>query len=256
MWTIKPILPVLIAGAMAASLAGQSDSVKLRADQWMPFNGTPGGDKPGYVVELAQLIFSARQVKVDYQIQPWEDTLKAVRAGEVDGAIGTNTTEAAGLITGTEPIGLPKVGLFVVKESTWKYQNLQSLNGTKFGAIAGYSYWDSLDNYIKSHADKNVIFFKGESPLVEAIEHLSRREIDVLPETLAVFVWGLKKEGRSFSDYRLAYLHEGQPIFIAFTKNEKGLRFSQMLEDGIRELRANGQLAKLLANYGIEDWKE
>lgn len=230
--------------------------MKLRADQWMPFNGTPDAEKPGYVVEIARAVFTARGIKMDYGTMPWEETLKAARAGTIDGAIGTNATEAAGMVKGSEPIGIPKIGLFVLKDSSWKYENLQSLNTIKVGAIAGYSYWDALDTYINSHTDKNVTFFKSDTPLADAIGKLNKKEIDLMPETLAVFVWALKNQGLAFTDYRIAYLNEGVPLFIAFTKNERGRRFAQLVDEGIREMRANGQLAKILSSYGIEDWKE
>lgn len=250
---------LFIAACFAAGGFGRAEeetTVKLRADQWMPFNGTPDAEKPGYVVEIARTIFTAHGIKVDYQTMPWEDTLKAVRAGTIDGAIGANATEAAELVTGKEPMGIPKIGLFALKDSSWKYENLQSLNTIKIGAIAGYSYWDSLDAYITSHTDKNVVFFKGDTPLADAIVKLNKKEIDLMPETLAVFIWALKNQGLAFTDYRIAYLNEGVPLFIAFTKDKRGQQFAQILDDGVRAMRANGQLAKVLSSYGIEDWKE
>jgi|GEM_PF-1857798 len=250
---------LISAACLLLALGGRAqdtDMVKLRADLWMPFNGSPNAEKPGYVVEIARAIFGAQGLKVDYGTLSWEETLKAARAGTIDGAIGTNATEAADLVKGSEPIGIPKIGLFALKDSSWKYENLQSLNTVKLGAIAGYSYWDSLDTYISTHADKNVVFFKGETPLADAIVKLNNKEIDLMPETLPVFVWALKTQGIPFTNYHIAYLNEGVPLYISFTKNKRGLHFSKMMDEGIRTLRANGQLAKILSSYGIEDWKE
>lgn len=252
----KNVFLALVCGALSTAGWAQQATVKLRADQWMPFNGTPEAEKPGYVIDVARAIFVPKGIAVDYVTMPWIDTLKAARAGEIDGAIGANVTEGADLVEGAEPIGVPKMALFVRKEDPWKYENIQSLNTVKLGAITDYSYWDALDAYIKSHADKNITFFKGDNPLTEALTKLNAKEIDVMPETLPVFVWALKSRGLAFADYHIAYLTEGQPIFIAFSKTAQGRHFAKVFNDGLRELRANGQLAKILASYGIEDWKE
>lgn len=252
----KNMLVAVVGCALSTAGFAQPATVKLRADQWMPFNGTPDAQKPGYVIDIARAIFVPKGIAVDYATLPWIDTLKAARAGEIDGAIGANVTEGADLIEGAEPIGIPKMALFVRKGHPWKYENIQSLNTIRMGAIIDYSYWDALDAYIKSHNDKNITFFKGENPLTDALEKLSAKEIDVMPETLPVFIWALKSRGLAFADYRIAYLTEGQPIFIAFSKTDQGRRFSTVFEEGIRKLRANGQLAKILSTYGIEDWKD
>jgi ABC-type amino acid transport substrate-binding protein len=53
----------------------------------------------------------------------------------------------------------------------------------------------------------------------------------------------------------VAYSHEGEPIYVAFAKNEQGRRFSEIFDVGLREMRANGKLAALLKRYSLVDWK-
>lgn len=45
-------------------------------------------------------------------------------------------------------------------------------------------------------------------------------------------------------------------IYIAFSPNRpESPMLAQQLSDGIRELRSNGQLKKILDRYGLLDWK-
>jgi polar amino acid transport system substrate-binding protein len=253
---VRAALACALLLTLAGSAWAQPRTVRLRADQWMPYNGDPAAATPGYVVELARLIFGPRGIQVDYQTMPWTDALKAAGAGEIEGVIGANPPEAKGLVLPAEPIGLPRVGLFTKKSNKWHFSNVPALREVKLGAIEGYSYWDSLDDYIKKQTGSEVVRFKGETPLRDGIAKLDAGELDVMAETMAVWVWTVKDMGRSMSDYRVAYVHPAEPIFVAFaTQNENGRKLAEIWDEGLRTLRANGKLAKLLEKYGVLDWK-
>ena len=90
---------------------------------------------------------------------------------------------------------------------------------------------------------------------MEAIAKLDAGEIDVMPETVPVFIWTVKKLGRSPADYRAAYMQPGESIFVAFTKGKNGQRYAKLFDDGVAEMRKSGELKKLLNAYSLEDWK-
>lgn len=240
-------------GFVAAAPAAEPP-LRLRADNWMPFNGDHASELPGYVVELAREIFGADQV--DYQIMPWTDALKAAASGEIDGVIGANPTEGAGLVFPAEPIALTRIGLFTRKDNPWTFDSLKSLETVRLGAIEGYSYWEGFDAYLKAHTPPKVTLFSGENPLKDALGKLQAKEIDVMAETLQVFVWNTKEVGLKFSDFRMAYLHDGDPIFLAFTpKGDRGKAFAARFDQGVAALRKSGKLATILKKYGLNDWK-
>jgi polar amino acid transport system substrate-binding protein len=253
--SLQTCLLTLCCFAPAGLRGADGEVLRLRADSWMPYNGDPADERPGYVVEMARLIFEPRGIKVDYRQMPWTDALKAARAGEVDGVIGANEVEAEGLIMPAEPIGLPRIVLVARKESTWQYSNVAALSGTKVGVIDGYSYWDGFDAYIKTHQEPDIFVFKGETPLADAIARLKSGGIDVLAETLSVFIWTAKSSGYSPADFRIAYSHHGEPVFVAFSKNAKGERFARIFDEGVNELRTKGGLGPILKRYGLSDWK-
>jgi len=236
----------------AGALAHAAPSVlHLRADSWMPFNGDPAGEKPGYVVEFLREIFEPLGVKIDYQVMPWADALKSAEGGEIDGVLCANASEAEHLLLGTEPVAEPQFSLFVRKDSPWKYQNLRSLQGVQLGAVEGYKYWDSIDGYIKKSTPPAVHFYSGDSPAALAAADLAAGKVDVVVESVLVFYWTLKGNGQKISDFRTAYTEKSDPLFVAFHKNKRGLEYSKMLDEGLRRLKSNGRFDSILEKYGF-----
>lgn len=232
-----------------------AEVMKIRADVWMPVNGDPAAANPGYAVEMLRAIFPPQGIEIDYQTMPWPEALKAAEKGEIDGVIGASKIEAAKMVVPSETIAVARVGLFALKGSNWNYANTESFAKIRLGAIEAYDYWEALNDYIQHHAAPQILLLKGKTPLTDGIEKLRHGEIDVLPETIPVFIWALKGQKLSMSDFRIVYTHEGDDVFVAFAPNAAGRRFAKLLDEGLQRLRQSGALTKILRRYGLEDWK-
>lgn len=245
-------LLLLLAGCGAAfSSLHAAPALRVRSDSWMPFNGDPAAAQPGYVVEFLREVFEPLGIAVDYQIMPWADSLKAVEAGEIDAVIGANEAEAAQLRIGREAIAEPQFSLFVRKDNPWRYQNIRSLADVKLGAVEGYSYWPSMDAYLKKTGAPKVHFYSGEAPAAAAITDLRAGKIDAFVESVLVFVWELKSTGQKFSDYRTAYSEPAEPLYVAFTRNKTGEDFAGQFDEGMKRLKASGRFEVILDKYGF-----
>lgn len=244
---------VVLWALLSSASASAEEIVKLRirADSWMPFNGDPSAGQPGYVVEFLREVFEPQGIKVDYQIMPWADAVKAAEAGEVEGIIGANRKEAENLLVGSMPIAEPRFALFVLKTNPWRYENLRSLQTVKIGAIEGYSYWASIDGYIAKYHAPAVKLYYGEAPLTEALEELDGGKIDVVVESVLVFHWAVKSRGKKFTDYRIAYNEVAEPLFVAFAKNEAGRKYTKLFDQGLKKLKDNGRFDAILEGYGF-----
>ena len=239
-----------LTGTVSAA-AADAHILRVRADSWMPFNGDPASEKPGYVVELLREIYEPQGIKVDYQIMAWADALKAAAAGEIDAVIGANATEGAALVQPDQPMAEPEFAIFVRKDSTWTYKNLKSFDEIRLGAIEGYSYWPSLDGYLKTHTAPAVTFYNGDAPLKGAIQDLVDGKIAAMPESVLVFFWTVKSTGHSFSEFRRAYTEISEPLFVAFTKNSQGKQFARIWDAGIGKLKQSGRFQAILDRYGF-----
>ena len=248
---------ITLALSLSATLATAEDStVRLCADQWMPYNGDPNEAKPGYVVELARTIFEPKGIKVEYDVMPYEEALAAVKEGRRSGAIGANKEEAEGLTLPSEPIGSVATCLLTLAGSKWTYDNVGSFRNTKIGVIKGYTYWPALDTYIERNAGKETVYVaEGEDPLDELMTKLQKGEIDVVAESEPILLWYMRSHSIDRASVRVVFKGTPESIYVAFSPNDEGKRFATILDEGIRELRKSGELVKLLQRYGLRDWQ-
>jgi len=245
-------LLMTLSGVLASA---EEATVRLGADEWMPYNGTSDPQRPGYVIELARAIFEPKGIKVEFTAMPWEQALGAVRAGTLSGAIGANKQEAAGLVLPVEKIGAPSLCLMTRADSKWTYENLASFRNARFGVIKDYSYWPDLDAYIARSAGKGIVVAGGENPLDDLMKKLQAGEIDVLGESEPVLLWYLRSHGLERTQFRVVYKGDPDPIYIGFAPTADGHRFAGLFDDGVRALRASGGLGKILLRYGLHDWQ-
>lgn len=248
------LLAVLFATLITAATA--QPTVRLCADQWMPYNGDPADPKPGYVIELARTVFEPQGIKVEYETMPWEDALAAVKAGERSGAIGANKQEGDGMTVPSESIGEVAVCLITRADSKWTYDNIASFRKGKLGVIKGYSYWPALDSYLEHNADKgNIVMADGDDPLAELMTKLQNGEIDVVAESEPILLWYLRSHNLDRASFKVVFKSTIDPIFVVFAPGADGQRFASLLDEGIRGLRKSGELSKLLQRYGLRDWQ-
>lgn len=241
----------LSAGTFAA------ETLRIGADQWMPFNGEPETERPGYVVEVLRKVYAAEGIAVDYRVVPWADALEQAAKGELHGVIGANRTEAAKLRVPQEEVGAPRVALWVHKSNRWRYADLRSLLQVRVGVIAEYKYWDSFDEFVAKQPSLKLVKFSGEAPLRDALSKMLAGEIDVIPETLPVFTWNVKAAGLTVSDFTMAYLHPAEPIYVAFSPAHPRIEaLVKAWDAGVRKLRASGELEQILQKYGLRDWRD
>ncbi len=249
----------LLAGSLlvvlSTALVAAPDTVRLSADPWMPYNGTPGDERPGYVVEFAREIFSAAGIQVEYTVMPWEKALTAARAGEVDGAICANREEGAELVIEGEHVGAPKMIIVTRPDSDWTLRNVSSLRQIRLGVIAEYSYWPMMDSYIEKAEADAVYVASGEAPLDDLIAKLDAGEIDAFVESEAVFAWKLRELNRSRDTIKVVYRHFPDEVFIAFSPDDKGRRFARIFSEGLAKLKAEGRADIIARRYGLLSWQ-
>jgi polar amino acid transport system substrate-binding protein len=231
-----------------------ADTLRVRADHWMPYNGDPQDAQPGYVVEILRAVFEPKGIKIDYSTLGWAEALDAAANNQIDAVIGANAREAAKLVTPQESIGEPSIALFTKKANAWVCSNSSSLKEVRIGVIEGYGYFPMLDAHIAKAQPPTVMTFNGTTPLRDAMERLDRGEIDVVPENYAVWVWNVRASGRSPANYRTAFVQPGEPIFVAFSP-AAAVRFRDHFDEGLQQLRQSGKLQAILARYGLHDWR-
>lgn len=250
----KVVMSLFLAVTVAASAS--ADEIVIGADIWPPFNGEPGSAAPGYMVEVAQKVFGAKGHTIVYKEIPWSRAIKNCRAGKIAGVFGAGVGDAEDFVFPKESLGILENHFFTLKNSTWKYDGIESLKKVKVGIIKDYEYGEEMDKYFAETKGKMVQFVGGDSPLESNIKKLKAGRIDVVIEGKPVFEYTAKEMGMVDLFKTVGGDNDPDPIYIAFSpKNPKSKEYAAILSAGIVELRKSGELSKILAKYGQKDWK-
>lgn len=250
------IVTTLLYGLIVVT-AGASEKpvIRLAADAWCPYNCDPKADKPGYVIELATEIFGRAGYRVEYLVQPWARTLKSVKRGDVQGAIGASSQELPDAIFPTEEIGQYHGHFIISTALQWQYDSPQSLRGMRLGVINGYDY-GSFNDYVEQHRDsEQLLVMSGGDAIHRGLAMLARGRLDAFLEDRDVAAYTIKQMG--LERQLIVGDSVGLPIklHIAFSaQHPLAEHYAQILSEGIRQLRASGKLARILDRYGVVDW--
>ncbi len=242
----------------SSSLASSKQTIALVADEWPPFNTKQGSEHEGYLVDIARNIFEANNYTVVYMNMPWNRALKMTHAGQYDGAVGASKTDAAGFVFPTEELGRSQMAFYVKKGNPWRFKEHGSVEAISLGTIAGYDYRGWLNKYIAANINdsKKVQIMTGNEPLKRNLTKMMNGWIDAVVDNGTVIEYVAKELGLSAEIECAGRGEESSYIYIAFSPNNPhSIKYAEILSEGIIRLRKSGELKRILATYGLSDWK-
>jgi polar amino acid transport system substrate-binding protein len=244
---------IFISACVLASVSAGADTISIRADSWFPMNGEPGSAKPGYMIELAEKIFSAAGHTVDYKLMPWERAVDSVRKGDFDCVVGAYKDDAPDFVYPQAVWGMDSTDFFKKADSSWTYTGLESLKGHKTGVLNGYAYGEEFDKFIVD----NPTLFDGigaNNGLENNIKKLQGGRIDIVVESPSVMGAKLKDMGVT-GVVSAGTLGEATEMYIACSPAKASSKdYVKLIDEGTSKLVASGEFAKILASYGMSDW--
>lgn len=245
---------------LLVAASARADVITIRADEWLPYNGSSQMKPPGYMIDMAIAIAKANGHTVDYRNLPWENALEAARAGQIDCVVGAYKSDAEDFMFPEASWGKSGNVFWVLAESKWRFADIASLDGVRVGVAEGYSYGEELDAWIEEHkADSGkvmVVPVIGRA-IVRLLARLIGKHVDTIVEDSNVMAYALEQarmeEGRIVSAGELG---EAEDVYIACTPaNPRGRQYADMFDRGTAQLRRSGQLAQILDQYNLEDWE-
>lgn len=236
-----------------------ADTITIRADEWLPYNGPVSRKPPGYMIEMADAIAAKNGHTIEYKTMPWDDAVESSRKGDIDCVVGALKTDAEGFMFPEESWGSSLNGLFSLVDLNYEYTGIESFAKVRIAVIAGYSYNDEIDAYVeanKADPSKVVVVNSTGRALMNAVSRLVSNKADVIIEDVNVAASTFKKMTMDDRMKSVGVIGEPEPLYIACTPaNPRGKQFADMFSAGTVELRSSGQLAEILEKYGLEDWK-
>lgn len=250
---------LLAAGLCAAlfALPAQAATISIVADQWCPYNCEPGSDKPGFMIEIAQKVLAEAGHTVDYKNLPWSRAIDEARKGKYNAIVGAAVDDAPDFEYPGSPLGISKSVFAVPKGSSWKFTGMDSLAAVSIGTIQDYAYSEEFDAYVEANAKdaKKIQVATGDDALTTNIRKLEANRIGALVEDESVLNYELAQMATKTEFAIVGDLGESE-LFIAFTPGKpESKEYAKLLGEGVEKLRASGELAKILAKYGLKDWK-
>lgn len=237
------------------SVPVRAGTITLAADEWFPYNGTPGAAREGYVVDIARAVAAAHGDSVEYRVDDWQTAVSRVRAGIDDCAIAATTADGAGLALGTEPVGRSVSAFFVRRETGWRFAGLDSLGTIRLAAIAGYAYGPELDAWIaQAPAERVTLVRNSRRALRTAFGLLLTRQADAVIEDELVVRALADEMGVRDRIVDAGKAPGALDLYFACSPTKRGKRLARRFGDGIRALRDSGELARIMSRYGLEDW--
>lgn len=256
---MKRIVGLLVLMGLAACASAGEPVIRLRADSWAPYNGDGASDRPGYAIEIAKAVFGKAGYTVDYTCEgwSWSRAIEECRRGAVEGIVCATRREIPDFIFPSESVGLDHNVFYVRKGSAWRYAGPDSLATVCLGAISDYGYGETVAVYVDAHkADEaRIQLVEGEDALALNAGKLLEGRIDVLVENAAVFAAYVADANLADKFEAAGETPEREDLYIAFSPaHPDSATYADILTKGIAELRASGELARILARYGVADW--
>jgi len=249
----------LICLSVSLSTLANAQELIVQGDLWCPYTCEPTAAEPGYVIEIMRAVFDRSGIKFKYEVVPWNRTLLQTRDGKANIAVVATEQEAQnfGLLIGPEPIGNPSDCVYVAASNKLKFTKADDLNAFKsLGVAAGYTYSEDITTWLnRPENSKKVQIQTGENPAETNAKNLAMGRLDGAIEDEQVMQHIVAKLGLG-RKLVLAGCGKKTPVFVAFSPKLKNAHeLIKIFDDGLGELRQNKQLTKILAKYGLTDWK-
>ena len=252
---------------LAQTAAPTAKTITLAADEWCPYNcAEEDKAKPGYMIEIAQAILGKAGYTVEYKTMAFQRAMQEVLNGTLSGAVCVDTPTLAEAETlyqktngkparfiQTAAMGMPSVSIFTASNSTWSFDpanpeaSLKALGG-KVGIPQGYSF-DLSPTLQKMGL---LVEISGDAPLQQLLKMLDSGRLAAIMDDNAVIQYEAAQIGLG-NKIRLAGNTE-EPLACTIGFSTADPEYVELLNKGIAELRANGELAKILQRYNIKDW--
>lgn len=252
------IILLLVLSLFVSILRAENETIVIGADSWCPVNCEPNSDNPGYMIEIAKKIFQEQAVKVEYKLMPWSRAIVEAEKGNIQAIVGAFKGDAPHFIYPQEELGLIGNSFFTHVYNPWHFQGIDSLEQITLGTVKGYEYGDTVSQYVanKENTGKIVEMTGGKNVLSRSFNMLLANRIDVIVEANTVFWYEAKKANLADSVKFAGQASKPKKVYIAFAPNgEFSKKYAKILSAGVVNLRASGELKKIMSKYGLQDWQ-
>ena len=241
--------------ALMSSMAVNAADISLVADPWCPYNCEPG-DRPGFLVEIAQEIFADAGHTMEYSLMPWKRAKLLIQNGTYDAIVGMTRGPITRdvYVFPEKEMASSQICFYVKKDLDWTFNGVESLESIDLGVINDYGYWwvgSAEDAYFTSGiASGKIDIASGDHPLKQLIRMILADRITATLEDRYVIQYELQKMGKAEALKEAGCQKKIDKIYIAFTKKkETSDDYARILTEGLTKMKNSGEYQRILDSY-------
>lgn len=246
-----------VSQTLQASQANAITSKVLRLaapDNWCPVACSANSKKEGTYIDIARAIWP--DWRLSYSNASYARIIINAKKGLVDAIPAVIPNEAPGFLFPSTPGSVVQWCFYKKPGADWRFTGVDSLKGHQIGITQGYSYPSEIEA-VRNTEEGNASFLTLAGR--EVPRRLSKM---VLANRLTAMVEGKEAMEWQMSEKFLPRLanagciKERVPAFLAFSPSfVKAKEMAKEFSEGMRRLRASGQLRQILLRYGLTDFE-
>lgn len=253
----KFVLFAFIVIILSSSRSAFAESIHVAAIDWCPQLCTDD-DKPGYVQEIAELVFKGSEYTLLIETFSWSRAIHQVKVGASFALLSPAKAEAPSLIYPKNEIGVQRMCFFIPQDVGWRYDNTDSLKGLRIGIASDASIevfnpfiHDKEFNFQSMHYDQDFI--------TKNIKMIEANRLDAFIFTQNTTQHQLNEMGL-LQNYINAGCVSEEKIYMALTNVEtqmsKVAAVKDFFDTRIIELYKSGEINKILKKYRVTPWRD
>lgn len=253
---IKVFTACLLATTFSLTFVVKAETkIRLGVTERCPYICPKNAVNQGLLVDIIKSVFDKVDRQVEIQYFPMNRAMRMLDNNQIDGVIGILQRNAPELIYPDESIGQVRYLMYTTEQSDWLYTGFNSLKSKILGVEVGKSY-GIADSYIHRYAKDEKIIYQhyGKNSTENLIKLLENKYIDIFFEDKNVLDFRI-------NNIKAGKLKEGGAIppdnlYVGFSPSYKQAQaLADIVSIGISNMRKTGELAKIMAIYGLSDWK-
>lgn len=243
--------------AFAQDSTEQAFSLSVAQLNWCP-QICPRGEAPGYIIDIVREVFENTNFSLNYQTMSYPIARGRTKRGDIDALLAPAKIEAPSLIYPNEPIGYQRVCFYTPSDSRWIFDGEDSLQNLTIGIAIDMSL-EEIHDYIQTHEQQFVFQAESKRYIQESLRMLEIGRLDTFVFNENSVLFYMRKQGWN-RRIRNAGCVSSAPVYMAFTPvakdTEKLSQAIHLIDTRVRRMRKNGEIAKIMARYGLPDWSK
>lgn len=226
----------------------EEDLVIAAEDAFFPYTGLYEGELRGFSLDIVAAAYSAVGCDVSFVKTPYNRCIREVEAGRQIGCFNTTNSQEnrKRFIFHEEPLFRGRIQIYAHPDHSGAFTAADFQTG-RFAVVRGYTYTDEFDSNPK------IYKIEVESDLQTlALVARGRADFAVVYEKVAQYQIGKNSRRIDPAPVPVFELVEFD-LFISFSKHfpERSTALAQLLDEGLRTIRADGTYAAIEGNWDL-----